>query len=302
MAGLRRYFFSDSPLRETLEGILGTVPGRTVSRVGQAPLGGSQVAEWDFESPASWRWHCGIVADDLSLDSEGQMRQIFEKYESLLAQEFMTVADHCFRTWIFVRDIDHNYAGVVKGRREYFQAIGLTPETHFIASTGIGGHAQDPSVLTQMDNYAVGGISQEQVHYLYAPSHMNRTSDYGVSFERGTYIDYGDRRHVFISGTASIDNKGQIVHPRNVERQTLRLWENVEALLQEADCTYEDASMMIVYLRDPADYLTVRRLYEGRFAGKPLVIVHAPVCRTGWLVEMEVMAVKDIDNKNFADL
>jgi enamine deaminase RidA (YjgF/YER057c/UK114 family) len=50
--------------------------------------------------------------------------------------------------------------------------------------------------------------------------------------------------------------------------------------------------MLIVYLRDVADYDLVRSLFDERFPDKPLVIVHAPVCRTGWLVEMECMAVK----------
>ena len=154
-------------------------------------------------------------------------------------------------------------------------------------------------MLTQMDNYAVKGISREQVHHLYAPTHLNRTSDYGVSFERGTYVDYGDRRQVFISGTASIDNKGQIVHPKDVVRQTRRMWENVEALLAEAGCSYDEVGEMVVYLRDPSDYAVVSRMYEERFPDKPYVIVHAPVCRSGWLVEMECMAVKAQHNDAF---
>lgn len=43
------------------------------------------------------------------------------------------------------------------------------------------------------------------------------------------------------------------------------------------------------------DYEIVRELFEERFAGKPYVIVHAPVCRPGWLIEMECMAVKAVD-------
>ena len=49
---------------------------------------------------------------------------------------------------------------------------------------------------------------------------------------------------------------------------------------------------MVVYLRDIGDYQTVRQLFEERFANKPFVIVQAPVCRPGWLVEMECMAIK----------
>jgi enamine deaminase RidA (YjgF/YER057c/UK114 family) len=59
---------------------------------------------------------------------------------------------------------------------------------------------------------------------------------------------------------------------------------------------------MIVYLRDTADYATVHRLYAQRFPEKPVVIVHAPVCRAGWLVEMECMAIKDVDNNQFANI
>ena len=86
------------------------------------------------------------------------------------------------------------------------------------------------------------------------------------------------------------------MYPKDVEKQTIRMWENVEALLAEADCTFNDVPMMIVYLRDIADYDLVSSLFAERFPDKPVVIVHAPVCRTGWLVEMECMAVKAINN------
>ena len=164
-----------------------------------------------------------------------------------------------------------------------FFTQGLTPNTHFIASTGIGGRQQDPNVLAQMDNYAVKGISKEQVHYRYASTHLNRTSDYGVSFERGTYVDYGDRRHVFISGTASIDNKGRIVHPKDVVQQTHRMWENVEALLAEAGCSYDEVGVMVVYLRDSSDYAVVSKLYEERFPNPMSSCLLLSVGQVGWL-------------------
>ena len=89
------------------------------------------------------------------------------------------------------------------------------------------------------------------------------------------------------------------MYEKDVVKQTQRMWENVAALLAEADCTFDDVPLLIVYLRDTADYAVVRALYEERFPDKPYIIVHAPVCRTGWLVEMECMAVKTVDNKQF---
>lgn len=128
--------------------------------------------------------------------------------------------------------------------------------------------------------------------FLYAPTHLNPTYEYGVSFERGTFVDYGDRRQVFISGTASINNRGEVMYPGDVRQQTQRMWENVEALLAEAGCTFADVGHCMVYLRDMADYAVVRDLFDRRFPQWPVVMVHAPVCRSGWLIEMECMAVR----------
>ena len=90
------------------------------------------------------------------------------------------------------------------------------------------------------------------------------------------------------------------MHPKDIVKQTHRMWENVEALLAEADCTFDEVGEMVVYLRDTADYDLVKEMFEERFPGKPYVIVHAPVCRPGWLIEMECMAIKQIDKPEHA--
>ena len=279
-------------MRERLEDVFKTVSGRTVSLVGQPPLGGSQAAEWDFESPASWCWHCGIVADDLSLDAEGQMYQVFEKYEDLLAQSFMTVAAHCVRTWIYVRDIDDNYAGVVSGRKRYFEEIGLTPDTHYIASTGIAGTHLNPKVLVMMDALAIPDLEPGRLQYLRASDYLSRTIDYGVTFERGTSFRYGNRRYTFISGTASIDKYGAVLYKGDAGRQTNRALDNIEALLAEDGATTADIASALVYLRNPADVQTVREAIDRRLPCLDYLLLHAPVCRPDWLVEIECIAVR----------
>ena len=308
IAVLKRYFLSDVA-NQADEVLLADTSDCAKSVIGQAPLDGSKIGLWVYlltnvnsrqlenglyeVSHGSFRHLWNASAHNMAQNSEYQTRLLFNEYVLQLAQEGCTLADNCIRTWLFVNDVDVNYAGVVAARNKVFFTQGLTEDTHYIASTGIGGRAFDPKVLTQMDNYAIAGIKKEQIHYLYAPTHLNRTSDYGVSFERGTTVDYGDRRHVIISGTASINNKGQIEHPKDIVKQTHRMWDNVEALLKEAGSSYDEVGVMIVYLRDIADYQVVNALYEERFPGHPRIIVHAPVCRSGWLIEMEVMAVKE---------
>lgn len=310
-AVFKRYFLSDAA-NQADDVVVADVTDCAKSIIQQAPLNGSKIALWVWLMTGvqtgvtasglyevrhgSFRHLFNASAHNLAANSEYQMRLLFNEYVMQLAEEGCKLSDNCIRTWLFVNDIDLNYGGVVRARNQVFFTQGLTVNTHFIASTGIGGRQQDTNVLVQMDNYAIAGVSQQQIHYLYAPTHLNRTSDYGVSFERGTYVDYADRRHVFISGTASINNKGEVMFPKDIVKQTARMIENVETLLAEAECTFDDACEMIVYLRDVADYQVVRDVFAQRFPSKPVVIVNAPVCRPGWLVEMECTAVKAISN------
>lgn len=221
---------------------------------------------------------------------------ILQRYVQQLTKEGLTLEKNCLRTWFFVNDIDNQYAGMVKARNEVFDNERLTVDTHFITSTGIEGRQADPSRRVTMDAYAIDGIDNGQVHFLYASTHLNRTSDYGVRFERGTYIDYCHRRKIFLSGTASIDNRGEIVHPGNIRLQTERALENVEVLLREAGATFDDVAILIIYLRDVADYAVVKQIFDSRFQNKPHVIVNASVCRPGWLIEMECIADKNLPN------
>ena len=240
-------------------------------------------------------WTMGIT--DTSADtSYMQTWKTLFTYIDTLKLFNATLKDNCIRTWFFVRDVDTQYGGLVKSRRECFVEQGLTQDTHYISSTGIGGTPADPKALVQMESYALTGFDPQQQRYLYAPTHLNKTYEYGVTFERGTLMQYGDRNHIYISGTASINNKGEVVHIGNINLQTTRMWENVEKLLEEGDMSYEDVMQIIVYLRDSSDYQTVKKMFEAKFHNIPTVITLAPVCRPTWLIEMECIAVKKASN------
>ena len=306
-----RYFLSDAANQaETMNVFLAGNQRCAVSVVEQPPLDGSKVALWvylmkDVEpnrlSDGLWEvikdgYHHLWLGNSFCRggDSEIQMRALFENYIEVLKENGATLADDCIRTWIFVQNVDVNYAGIVKARREVFDKEGLTSSTHYITSTGIAGRNAYPDSSVIMDAYAVTGLAEGQIRYLYGSTHLNPTYEYGVTFERGTTVDYPDRRQIFISGTASIDNKGQIVHRGDVTRQTYRLLENVSVLLEEAGSDFGDVMSMIIYLRDISDYKSVRDIFDERFPDMPKVFLWAPVCRQGWLVEMECIALKKL--------
>lgn len=316
VAVFKRFFISDAANQaDYLQAIHAEQSGCALSIVEQPPLDGTKVALWVYLQKnvqmkalpggiyevkhGAYRhlWMAG--ACNQTSNSEYQMRLLLNDYVMQLLENGCSLADNCIRTWIYVQNVDVNYAGVVKARNEVFVTQNLTDKTHFIASTGIAGRHANPKILVQLDTYAVDGVKKEQTHYLYAPTHLNPTYEYGVSFERGTYVDYGDRRQVFISGTASINNKGEVMYPGDIRKQTLRMWENVEVLLKEAECTFDHVGHLLIYLRDVADYTIVREMFENRFPNIPKVYLLAPVCRPGWLIEMECMAVKSIHDERY---
>ena len=234
-------------------------------------------------------------------DSYTQTKAILTKYTSWLKRNQLTLVDNCIRTWIFVRDIDNNYSGMVKARNEIFTKEKLTSDSHFIASTGIEGQSAISSDLVMIDAYSVAGLDNSQIKYLNALEYLNHTHEYGVAFERGTSIDYGDRRHIFISGTASIDCKGEILYPNDIEKQTRRGFDNIKALLSEAESDMNDVNSMIVYLRDSADAFFVESYLSENYADIPTIVVLAAVCRSGWLIEIECTAIKTVENPEFAN-
>ncbi|MCC7493895.1 MAG: hypothetical protein IT204_16180 [Fimbriimonadaceae bacterium] len=238
---------------------------------------------------------CGLTCTS-SHTSANQTRGVMADYEAFLTARELTWADHVARTWFFVQNVDANYQGLVTARRELFEERGLRADTHYVASTGIEGRWAQVTAKVILDAYAVSGLRPEQVTYLHALDHLSPTSLYGVTFERGTALDFADRRLVMISGTASIDRCGEIVWPGQVDRQLERTLENIGALLAQADATLADIGVFTVYLRDPADFDLAWHEMRRRFPGVPLEVVVAPVCRPGWLIEIECLAHLPVNN------
>ncbi|MBR5736398.1 MAG: hypothetical protein IKX60_06380 [Bacteroidales bacterium] len=259
---------------------------------GQLPAEGGS-ALWVMFSDDDNLIYTPIMYDRSGAGTAGNTLSVFKEYSGILADAGLTLCDNCVRTWCYVEDIDDNYKDFYKTRTSYFADHGLTPETHYIASTGIAGTMPAGCGKVGLDALAVKNPVKADIKYLKGSSNLGRTDAYGVTFERGTTLMMDGLRTALISGTASIDTAGNVLHVGDIEAQTLRSWENVEVLLNEAGMSYDDVTVMIIYLRNREDAGAVHRLYDARFGDRiPKVFLHAPICRPAWLMETECVAVK----------
>jgi len=230
--------------------------------------------------------------DGESFNAYSQTKAIFESLNSAFEQNDMSLLGNGIRTWVYVRDLDNHYKDMVRARREYFAMRGLTDHTRYLASTGILGMTYLPERVVSLDSLSVGGLAPGQIVRMEALSHLRPTILYGVTFERGLRVRFGDRSHLYISGTASINSEGEVLHEGDAELQTRRAVENVRALLEAQSATLKDMAYVIAYVRNVHDRQQVGKVLDKAFGGKvPLVLTEAAVCRPTWLMELEGVAI-----------
>lgn len=118
----------------------------------------------------SLTFHSVRLSDDEAIGQSSYLQtlQLFNKYVAYLKEKGLDMKTHLVRTWIYISDIDVNYSGVVRARNDIFALYGLTADTHFIASTGIGGDSQSRHACVAIDFLTYPHIVEPQKKYLKA--------------------------------------------------------------------------------------------------------------------------------------
>ena len=128
---------------------------------------------------------------------------------------------------------------------------------------------------------------------------LNEAYDYSkkVSFVRGMRVEMGNCVMLFISGTASVDEDGESIHPGDVKAQTHRTFTNIKALLESEGADWHDIVRTTCYLADFRTYdefNEVRNAFyqeEGLDPFPASTCIEARICRPELLVEVEAIAM-----------
>ena len=215
-----------------------------------------------------------------------ETHSMFCRAEELLRENGMTFHD-VVRTWIYLRNMERDYADFNRGRREFFRQrnIRLLP-----ASTGIFGAPRPEKANFLLAVYAIQSPRLLETAAMSTPA-LNEACMYGSDFSRGMRVAEGNKVALYISGTASVDEEGRTAHPGNFEAQVGRMLWNVETLLAAQKATSGNLLAAVTYLKNAEDapaFLAIMR--DRGLDSLPNSLVHAAVCRADLLCEMEAIA------------
>ena len=129
---------------------------------------------------------------------------------------------------------------------------------------------------------------------------LNEAYDYAKpsSFVRGMRLDLNGLVILLISGTASIDDKGETVHVGDFRAQCRRTFKNITGLLEAEGATWHDIVRTTCYLRDiDRDYAAFNEERTAFYQEQKLnpvpasTGIQAKLCRPELLVEIEAIAM-----------
>jgi enamine deaminase RidA (YjgF/YER057c/UK114 family) len=137
-----------------------------------------------------------------------------------------------------------------------------------------------------------------------APEALNEAYDYLIpsSFSRGMRIDIRGITFLLISGTASVNEKGESIHIGDFEAQTWRTFRNITALLEAEGATWKDIVRTTCYIKDiQKDYDAFNKIRTAFYKERSLdpvpasTGIQARLCRDDLLVEIEAIAIFESD-------
>jgi len=133
-----------------------------------------------------------------------------------------------------------------------------------------------------------------------APEVLNEAYDYSTpsSFSRGMRVELPGTTMLFLSGTASVDENGDTVHPGDLTAQCLRTFRNLAGLLAVESASWHDVVRTTCYLRDIerdyGEFNRIRTLFMRALRLDPLPAstgIQARLCRADLMVEIEAIAM-----------
>lgn len=239
----------------------------------------------------------GFQGDVINFGIEQQSVEVFQLLGDVLKKEGFPI-NTIVRQWNYIEQItkfagdDQHYQSFNNARSDFYEKTEWL--NGYPAATGIGANwggilvDVDAAVLTAADSFVTPIDNKLQVaaheysEQVLEPARKKKTTP---KFERAKSMTFGDRRIVYISGTAAIRGEESLIGV-GLERQLHITMDNIAELIGDAK-----PAMLRVYLKEMNDYEEAARLMDEYELNIPISYMWADVCRDELLIEIEGIAI-----------
>jgi chorismate lyase/3-hydroxybenzoate synthase len=197
-----------------------------------------------------------------------------------------------FRIWNFMPDINNGdgdreeYKKFCVGRQRAFDDYHVAPQ-EYPAASALGHHTKGAVIYLLAGRNS--GVHHENPRQQPAYQYPREYGPTSPSFARATSLALRSREQVFISGTASIiGHNTQAVG--DLEQQLTITLDNIQHLLMHVGQGDSELTGVRVYLRHPQDLAVARAFFAARLPALVVNFIHADICRSQLLVEVEALA------------
>lgn len=213
----------------------------------------------------------------------------YKAYVELFRFIESTEHPNAFRIWNFIPNINQGdgdleeYKKFCTGRLRAFTELGI-PAGEFPAASALG-HREQGAVIYVLSS-SEHGVPYENPKQESAYRYPRQYGPSSPSFSRSTYIQLGEQKLLFISGTAGILGY-ETQAPGNLPLQLETTFSNIETLIGLTQTTADAVQFLRVYIRHSEDFAYVSEQVNKRFPGADISYVLADICRNDLLLEIE---------------
>lgn len=239
----------------------------------------------------------GFHGDVISYGILQQSEEVFHLADDVLRREGFPI-NSIIRQWNYIEQItafegqDQHYQMFNNVRSDFYGKTDWV--TGYPAATGIGANLGgilvdiDAAVFTSANCFATPIDNKLQIAaHAYSEEVLEVAGKQKTTpkFERAKSMTFGQRKVIYISGTAAIRGEETLIGV-GLERQLHITMENIDQLIDGAKL-----EMLRVYLKDMSFYEEARQLLDNYRLNIPISYMWADVCRDELLIEIEGIAV-----------
>jgi enamine deaminase RidA (YjgF/YER057c/UK114 family) len=228
---------------------------------------------------------------------ELEIKEKFKLFQSCLKNVGFK-ANCITRTWFYLNDIAENYKEFNALRREFFNELGIdySDESNYLpASTCIEGKGA-VSQYCSMNFYCTDTESEVEIRRIYNREQNEANGStylFKPTFSRAVSLTYSNFIEMQISGTASINEKGESVFLNNPYEQIKKTLKNVNNLLRSEGMNFGDIVFSTCFFKDAAYFTFFQSILEEMKLDQfPFVCVVSNICREDLLFEIDAIAAK----------